>query len=173
MSPTSVGAADEKRIKETEGSESLAALAVHRRKRGSRSGKRSRFGFQGGSCGYGQSSTRRARCRGHDHRKWSPEFRHEGSVGFPAWYHALPGHRASSVHAKVDPRIDFARLQRACGNKIPTEREGGEQGVVSFVLVGNLIRLADETETRNASILAMLLPYERSLQPRLSEAAAE
>src|SRR5260370_10253921 len=36
MSPTSVGAADEKRIKETEGSESLAALAVHRRKRGSR-----------------------------------------------------------------------------------------------------------------------------------------
>src|SRR5260370_12089851 len=36
MSPTSVGAADEKRIKETEGSEWLAALAVHRRKRGSR-----------------------------------------------------------------------------------------------------------------------------------------
>lgn len=43
---------------------------------------------------------------------------------FLRWYHALPGHRASSVHAKVDPRIDFARLQRACGNKIPTEREG-------------------------------------------------
>jgi hypothetical protein len=42
---------------------------------------------------------------------------------FLRWYHALPGHRASSVHAKVNPRIDFARLQRACGNKIPTERE--------------------------------------------------
>jgi hypothetical protein len=39
---------------------------------------------------------------------------------FLRWYDALPGHRAFSVHAKADPRIDFTRLQRACGNKIPT-----------------------------------------------------
>lgn len=40
---------------------------------------------------------------------------------FQRWHNALPGHRAFSVHANADPRIDFARLQRACGNKIPTE----------------------------------------------------
>jgi hypothetical protein len=40
---------------------------------------------------------------------------------FLGWHHALPGHRAFSVHAKADPRIDFTRLQRACGNKIPTD----------------------------------------------------
>jgi hypothetical protein len=39
---------------------------------------------------------------------------------FLRWHDALPGHRAFSVHAKADPRIDFTRLQRACGNKIPT-----------------------------------------------------
>lgn len=43
---------------------------------------------------------------------------------FLRWRHALPGHRAFSVHAKADPRIDFVRLQRACGNKIPTDPKG-------------------------------------------------
>jgi hypothetical protein len=38
-------------------------------------------------------------------------------------HHVLPGHRAFSVYAKADPRIDFVRLQRACGNKIPTDPE--------------------------------------------------
>ncbi len=40
---------------------------------------------------------------------------------FLRWREALPGHRAFAFHAKEDPRIDFTRLQRACGNKIPTE----------------------------------------------------
>jgi hypothetical protein len=40
---------------------------------------------------------------------------------FLRWHQVLPGHRAFSVYAKADPRIDFTRLQRACGNKIPTE----------------------------------------------------
>lgn len=40
---------------------------------------------------------------------------------FLRWHEALPGQRAFSVHAKADPRIDFTRLQRACGNKIPNE----------------------------------------------------
>jgi hypothetical protein len=40
---------------------------------------------------------------------------------FLRWQHALPGHRAFSFHARSDPRIDFARLQRACGNKIPID----------------------------------------------------
>ena len=40
---------------------------------------------------------------------------------FMRWHYALPGHRAFSVHAKKDPRIDFARLQRALGNKIPSD----------------------------------------------------
>lgn len=43
---------------------------------------------------------------------------------FLRWHHALPGHRAFSVHAKADPRIDIARLQRACGNKFPTDPKG-------------------------------------------------
>lgn len=38
---------------------------------------------------------------------------------FLRWKDVLPGHRAFSVHAQADPRIDFTRLQRACGNKIP------------------------------------------------------
>lgn len=42
---------------------------------------------------------------------------------FLRWRHVLPGHRAFSVYAKADPRIDFVRLQRVCGNKIPTEPE--------------------------------------------------
>jgi hypothetical protein len=40
---------------------------------------------------------------------------------FLRWHHSLPGHRAFSVHAKADPRIDFVRLQRACGNKVPID----------------------------------------------------
>jgi hypothetical protein len=40
---------------------------------------------------------------------------------FLRWHQALPGHRAFSEHAKADPRIDFTRLQRACGNKIPID----------------------------------------------------
>jgi hypothetical protein len=40
---------------------------------------------------------------------------------FLRWNHVLPGHRAFSVHAKADPRIDFTRLQRACGNKVPSD----------------------------------------------------
>lgn len=40
---------------------------------------------------------------------------------FMRWNDVLPGHRAFSVHAKADPRIDFTRLQRACGNKVPSD----------------------------------------------------
>jgi hypothetical protein len=43
---------------------------------------------------------------------------------FLRWYHALPGHRAFSVHAKADPRIDITRLKRVCGNKIPADPQG-------------------------------------------------
>ena len=43
---------------------------------------------------------------------------------FLRWHRALPGHRAFSIHAKTDPRVDFVRLQRALGNKIPTDPEG-------------------------------------------------
>jgi hypothetical protein len=43
---------------------------------------------------------------------------------FFRWHHALPGHRAFSVYAKADPRIDWVRLQRALGNKIPSYPEG-------------------------------------------------
>jgi hypothetical protein len=40
---------------------------------------------------------------------------------FLRWHNALPGHCAFSVHARADPRIDIARLERACGNKFPTD----------------------------------------------------
>lgn len=40
---------------------------------------------------------------------------------FLRWSDVLPDYRAFSVHAKADPRIDFARLQRACGNKVPSD----------------------------------------------------
>jgi hypothetical protein len=43
---------------------------------------------------------------------------------FFRWHRALPGHRAFSVHAKADPRIDWMRLQRALGNKVPSDPEG-------------------------------------------------
>src|SRR5262245_24936528 len=42
---------------------------------------------------------------------------------FGRWTHALPGHRAFSEHALSDPRIDMAKLKRACGNKLPSEPE--------------------------------------------------
>lgn len=38
---------------------------------------------------------------------------------FLRWHHALPGHRAFSIYAPADPRIDMGRLKRAMGNKIP------------------------------------------------------
>jgi hypothetical protein len=40
---------------------------------------------------------------------------------FLRWDEVLPGHRAFSVYAKSDPRIDYTRLRRACGNKVPIE----------------------------------------------------
>lgn len=49
---------------------------------------------------------------------------------FLRWNQALPGHRAFSEHAKADPRIDFARLQRACGNK---RSQGSEQLLVPIL----------------------------------------
>jgi hypothetical protein len=40
---------------------------------------------------------------------------------FLRWAHALPGHRAFSVHALSDPRIDLPKLKKACGNKLPSD----------------------------------------------------
>lgn len=40
---------------------------------------------------------------------------------FFRWRHALPGHRAFSEAAPKDPRIDMARLKKACGNKLPDD----------------------------------------------------
>jgi hypothetical protein len=40
---------------------------------------------------------------------------------FLRWKHALPGHRAFSEHAASDPRIDVAKLKRACGNRFPDD----------------------------------------------------
>lgn len=42
---------------------------------------------------------------------------------FLRWKQALPGHRAFSVHAASDPRIDPARLKKARGNKLPADPE--------------------------------------------------
>jgi hypothetical protein len=53
---------------------------------------------------------------------------------FLRWHHALPGHRAFSVYAKADPRIDFVRLQRALGNKLPTDAEGENKAWYRFYL---------------------------------------
>jgi hypothetical protein len=53
---------------------------------------------------------------------------------FLRWRHALPGHRAFSVHAKADPRIDWGRLQRALGNKIPSDPEGENKAWYRFYL---------------------------------------
>jgi len=40
---------------------------------------------------------------------------------FLRWHHALPGHRAFSVYAQSDPRVDVARVKRALGNKLPVD----------------------------------------------------
>ncbi len=53
---------------------------------------------------------------------------------FLRWKHALPGHRAFSVYAKKDPRIDFARLQRALGNKLPGDPEAENAAWYRFYL---------------------------------------
>jgi hypothetical protein len=53
---------------------------------------------------------------------------------FLRWHRALPGHRAFSVHAKADPRIDWVRLQRALGNKIPSDPEGENKAWYRFYL---------------------------------------
>ena len=39
---------------------------------------------------------------------------------FLRWRHALPGHRAFSVYAGSDPRIDLRRLKQLLGGKVPT-----------------------------------------------------
>jgi hypothetical protein len=46
---------------------------------------------------------------------------------FLRWKHALPGHRAFSVYAQSDPRIDAARVKRALGNKMPSGPEQENQ----------------------------------------------
>lgn len=38
---------------------------------------------------------------------------------FLRWHNALPGHRAFSVYARTDPRIDPAALERRLGAKLP------------------------------------------------------
>jgi hypothetical protein len=40
---------------------------------------------------------------------------------FLRWNCALPGHRAFSQYAKIDPRIEPADLPRLCGGAVPTE----------------------------------------------------
>jgi hypothetical protein len=40
---------------------------------------------------------------------------------FLRWRQALPGHRAFSEIAASDPRIDIAKLRKACGNKFPED----------------------------------------------------
>jgi hypothetical protein len=53
---------------------------------------------------------------------------------FLRWKHALPGHRAFSVYARKDPRIDFVRLQRALGNKPPAGPEAENAAWYRFYL---------------------------------------
>src|SRR5206468_4568309 len=54
--------------------------------------------------------------------------------GVLGWRRALPGHRAFSVYAKKDPRIDFVRLQRALGNKMPPDPEAENKAWYRFYL---------------------------------------
>ena len=42
-------------------------------------------------------------------------------VVFLRWRHALPGHRAFSVYALRDPRIDVAALEKIHGGPLPTD----------------------------------------------------
>lgn len=53
---------------------------------------------------------------------------------FLRWTHALPGHRAFSVYAKKDSRIDFQRLQRALGNKLPADPKAENAAWYRFYL---------------------------------------
>jgi hypothetical protein len=53
---------------------------------------------------------------------------------FLRWKRALPGHRAFSVYAKKGPRIDFVRLQRALGNKLPADPEAENAAWYRFYL---------------------------------------
>jgi len=40
-------------------------------------------------------------------------------IVFLRWHHALPGHRAFSVYALADPRINDTELQKLCGGALP------------------------------------------------------
>lgn len=40
---------------------------------------------------------------------------------FLRWHNALPGHRAFSRYAKIDPRIDIAALERLHGSPLPND----------------------------------------------------
>jgi len=40
---------------------------------------------------------------------------------FLRWRYTLPGHRAFSKYAASDPRVDIAKLKKACGNKFPID----------------------------------------------------
>jgi hypothetical protein len=40
---------------------------------------------------------------------------------FLRWNHALPGHRSFSKYAVSDPRIDIAKLKKACGKEFPDD----------------------------------------------------
>jgi hypothetical protein len=40
---------------------------------------------------------------------------------FLRWNHALPGHRAFSKYAVSDPRVDIAKLKKACGKEFPDD----------------------------------------------------
>ncbi len=40
---------------------------------------------------------------------------------FLRWYYALPGHRAFSRYARLDPRIELSDLPRLCGGAVPVE----------------------------------------------------
>lgn len=53
---------------------------------------------------------------------------------FLRWAHALPGHRAFSKYGKNDPRVDMMRLQRALGNKMPTDPEEENRAWYKFYL---------------------------------------
>jgi hypothetical protein len=49
---------------------------------------------------------------------------------FLRWKHALPAHRAFSVYAESDPRVDAGKLKKARGNKVPVEP--AEQNAIWF-----------------------------------------
>jgi hypothetical protein len=45
----------------------------------------------------------------------------KGRLVFLRWKHTLPGHRAFSKYAASDPRIDMAKLKKACGSAFPDD----------------------------------------------------